>query len=102
MFWCRRVHAGRQARAATVRRERNHADTPHPHGRGGAWRHVEAEPPVAVAVPLRGKGRSVRTEAPVQNEFDETGNIGRWAGIERVAFFLRERDRKSEQPLDRQ
>lgn len=102
LFWCRRIHAGRQARAATVRRERNHADTLRPHGRSGAWRHVEAEPPMAVAVPLRGEWRSVRTQAPVQNQFNETGNIRRRPSVRRGAVLLRQCKGKDGQPLDRQ
>lgn len=33
------LHAGRRARAATVRFDGRHADTPRPHGRRAAWRH---------------------------------------------------------------
>ena len=60
-----------------------------------------AEPPVAVAVPLRGKRRSVRTQAPVQNQFNETGNIRRRPGVRRNAVFLRQRKVKNNQPCDR-
>lgn len=87
--------ASKRAEMSETRRSRelNHADTPHLHVCDGAWRHIAGTPPMAVAVPLSGEGRSVRLQALVQNEFREGWRVRRWPhGASRFKVFNGERD----------
>jgi len=77
VFWSRRICAGRRARATTMRMGGGHAGAPRPHGPGACVATRLKSPPLAGAASLRERGRSVRAQAPVQDEFAKGCRAGR-------------------------